>query len=120
MKCHWVRVHRCPLRSTYHNCRNKTFCVATSPISPFQWMENCSRLLWGRAYQQGRAGSEREGAARRPGSAEFDEPDPQKSHLKEMGNFPRTRDTQGSGAPGDGQPCPSIYRRGNEFRTTGE
>ena len=41
MKCHWVRVHRCPLRSTYHNCRNKTFCVATSPISPFQLMGNC-------------------------------------------------------------------------------
>ena len=83
-------------------------------------MENCSRLLWGRAYQQGRAGSEQEGVERRPGSAEFDEPDPQKSHLKEMGNFPRTRDIQGPGAPGDGQPCPSIYRWGNEFRTMGE
>ena len=37
-----------------------------------------------------------------------------------MGNFPRTRDIQGPGAPGDGQPCPSIYRWGNEFRTMGE
>lgn len=45
-----------------------------------------------------------------PGSAESGEPFPQESRLQEMRSFLRSRDTQGPGAPGDGQSQRSAYR----------